>query len=98
MSIKGGKINTSLINIKAGIQHLKDLSRFYKYVGEEMGCGGLEEDLKELNEKLRRMYDIVKNDAQYMKRSYKASAHMIQDMLENREGKGNKYDPYENDD
>jgi hypothetical protein len=44
------------------------------------------------------MYDIVKNDAQYMKRSYKASAHMIQDMLDNRQDHLNKYDPYDNND
>jgi hypothetical protein len=28
------------------------------------------------------MYEIVKNDPQYMKRTYKASAHMIQDLID----------------
>lgn len=42
------------------------------------------------------MYDIVKNDPQYMKRSYKVSAHMIQDLLNGRD-QGGKYD-YEDDD
>ena len=42
------------------------------------------------------MYDIVKNDPQYMKRSYKASAHMIQDMLDAREDSTSKYDDEDN--
>ncbi len=44
------------------------------------------------------MYDIVKNDPQYMKRSYKASAHVIQSMLDGRDDQASKYDPYDNDD
>lgn len=43
------------------------------------------------------MYDIVKNDPQYMKRSYKASAHMIQDMLDAKEDNISKYDAYDDD-
>lgn len=30
---------------------------------------------------MRRMYDIVKNDPHYMKRSYKANAQMIQNIF-----------------
>lgn len=44
------------------------------------------------------MYDIVKNDPQYMKRSYKASAHMIQDILDGREEKGGKYQDEDEED
>lgn len=45
----------------------------------------MEEELKGLNEKLRRMYDVVKSDPAYSKKGYKASAHMIQDMLDERD-------------
>lgn len=41
----------------------------------------MEEDLKNLNEKLRRMYDVVKSDPNYMKHNYKASASAIQAMM-----------------
>jgi hypothetical protein len=41
----------------------------------------LESDLKNLNEKLRRMYDVVKSDSNYMKHSYKATATAIQAMM-----------------
>ena len=44
------------------------------------------------------MYDIVKNDPQYMKRSYKASAHMIQDLLDGRDDEIGKYNAYDDDD
>lgn len=44
------------------------------------------------------MYDIVKNDPHYMKRSYKASAHMIQDILDGREEKGGRLDEEDEDD
>ena len=50
----------------------------------------MEEDLKSLNEKLRRMYDVVKSDPSYAKKGYKASAHMIQDMMEDRDQVINK--------
>ena len=30
------------------------------------------------------MYDIVKNDPHYMKRNYKANAHMIQNLFDER--------------
>jgi|688.fasta_scaffold28049_4 hypothetical protein len=51
------------------------------------------------------MYDIVKNDPQYMKRSYKASAHMIQDMINDHDdgsmgglgGNNSKYNGYDQD-
>jgi hypothetical protein len=45
-SIKATKINNSLINIKAGIQHLKDLTKFYKNSGENYSHDGIEDDLK----------------------------------------------------
>jgi hypothetical protein len=50
------------------------------------------------------MYDIVKNDPQYMKRSYKASAHMIQDIINDHDdgsmglgGNKSKYNGYDQD-
>ena len=36
-----------MINITAGVQHLKELTAFYKREGE--GSGSMEEDLKNLN-------------------------------------------------
>lgn len=68
-----------MINITAGIQHLKEMTAFYKREGEE--GSGLEEDLKMLNDKLRRMYDVVKNDPNYMRQNYKASASAIQTLM-----------------
>lgn len=41
----------------------------------------MENDLKNLNEKFRRMYDVVKSDPNYMKHNYKASASAIQAMM-----------------
>ena len=70
-----------MINIKAGIQHLKELTSFYKKEGENDINNCLKDDLKILNEKLMRMYDVVKNDPQYMKRNYKASANNIQNII-----------------
>lgn len=47
------------------------------------------------------MYDIVKNDPQYMKRPYKANPPMIQDIINDRDDGGisanNKYDAYDQD-
>lgn len=43
----------------------------------------LEDDLKYLNEKLRRMYDVVKNDSSYLKHNYKASTEAIQNLMSN---------------
>ena len=50
------------------------------------------------------MYDIVKNDPQYMKRTYKASAHMIKDIINDHDDGGmglavnnSKYNGYEQD-
>lgn len=68
-----------MINIKAGIQHLKELTQFYRQGGEV--SRSLQEDLKILNEKLRRIYDVVRNDPNYMKHNYKASANAIQAMM-----------------
>ena len=68
-----------MINITAGVQHLKELTAFYKRESE--GSGSMEDDLKNLNEKLRRMYDVVKSDPNYMKHNYKASANAIQAMM-----------------
>ena len=78
-NIKYGKLSSSMINIKAGIQHLKELTAFYK--GGEESSGTLEGDLKMLNEKLRRMYDVVKNDPNYMSQNYRANANVIQSRL-----------------
>ena len=68
---------------------MKDLTKFYKKEGDDENNSssgtGMEEDLKILNEKLRRMYDVVKSDPAYAKKGYKASAHMIQDIMEERD-------------
>jgi hypothetical protein len=69
-----------MINITAGVQHLKELTSFYKREGE-LTSGTMEDDLKNLNEKLRRMYDVVKSDPNYMKHSYKANVSVIQAMM-----------------
>lgn len=55
------------------------MTAFYKREGEE--GTGLEDDLKVLNEKLRRMYDVVKSDPNYMSQNYKASASAIQSLM-----------------
>lgn len=47
-TIKYNKLSDSLINIKAGKQHLLDLTSFYKRDGESTG-NTLEDDLKNLN-------------------------------------------------
>ena len=36
------------------------------------------------------MYDVVKSDPAYAKKGYKASAHMIQDLMEERDQTGNR--------
>ena len=41
----------------------------------------MEDDLKNLNEKLRRMYDVVKSDPNYMKHNYKANVSAIQALM-----------------
>ena len=41
----------------------------------------MEDDLKNLNEKLRRMYDVVKSDPNYMKHNYKANVTAIQALM-----------------
>ena len=35
------------------------------------------------------MYDVVKSDPAYAKKGYKASAHMIQDLMEERDQTAN---------
>ena len=42
------------------------------------------------------MYDVVKSDPSYIRKGYKASAHMIQDMMDmrEREGKAMEEDEY----
>lgn len=58
------------------------MTHFYKQAAENDGqTASLESDLKTLNEKLRRMYDVVKSDSNYMKHSYKATATAIQAMM-----------------
>lgn len=69
-----------MINITAGIQHLKELTIFYKKEPEG-DIQSLESDLKNLNEKLRKIYDTVKADPNYTKHSYKATASAIQSMM-----------------
>ena len=78
-NLKYGKLSGSMINIRAGVQHLRELTAFYK-VGEESG-GSLEGDLKVLSEKLRRMYDVVKNDPNYTSQNYRVNANVIQSRL-----------------
>jgi len=34
-TLKSKKLSTSFINIKAGIQHLKNLTKFYRREGED---------------------------------------------------------------
>jgi hypothetical protein len=58
------------------------LTHFYKQPSDsDAQTSTLDSDLKVLNEKLRRMYDVVKTDANYMKHSYKATATAIQAMM-----------------
>lgn len=80
-----------MINIKAGIEHLKQLTVFYKKEGQNDVNNQAEDDLKILNEKLMRMYDVVKNDPKYMQRNYKPTASNIQGMLNNQI---NEYAPF----
>ena len=56
------------------------MTAFYKREGELQG-GSMEDDLKNLNEKLRRMYDVVKSDPNYLKHNYRANASAIQAMM-----------------
>lgn len=85
-----------MINITAGIQHLKELTAFYKREGE-LQSGTMEDDLKNLNEKLRRMYDVVKSDPNYMKHNYKANVSAIQALMKEQQEARN-YKPTNLDD
>lgn len=79
-NLKYCKLNNELINIRAGVQHLRDLTAFYKIDNPSKG-DSLEDHLSTLNTKLRMIYDIVKADPNYMKYSYKASANAVQAMM-----------------
>lgn len=86
-----------MINITAGIEHLKELTAFYKR--EEAPSGSMEDDLKGLNEKLRKMYDVVKSDPNYMKHNYKANASAIQALIrEQNEYKSYRPSPLDEED
>jgi hypothetical protein len=69
-----------MIDITAGIQHLKELTSFYKIENELQG-GSPEDELKNLDNKIRKIYDIIKSDPNYMRYGYKASASAIQAMM-----------------
>ena len=79
-NLKYSKLSSELINIRAGIQHLKDLTLFYKIENPAKG-DGLEDELANLNTKVRMVYDVVKTDPNYMKYNYKASANAVQAMM-----------------
>lgn len=59
---------------------MKELTAFYKGGGVSSG-ESLEADLKVLSEKLRCMYDVVKNDPNYLNQNYKANAKVIQSRI-----------------
>ena len=95
INIKSERLSSQLINVKAGISHLKDQTAFYKKEGEF--SSSLEDDLKNINEKLRRMYDVVKNDPGYAKNYYKSNASAIRNIL-NDNGKNQEFKNYNDDD
>lgn len=78
--------------MKAGIAHLKEQTAFYKKEGE--ASASLEDDLKNINEKLRRMYDVVKNDPGYAKNYYKGNASAIRNMLNDNTQNGGEFRNY----
>jgi hypothetical protein len=78
--LKYSKLSNELINIRAGIQHLKELTAFYKIDNPSKG-DSLDDDLLNLNSKVRMIYDLVKTDPNYMKYNYKSSANAVQAMM-----------------
>lgn len=69
-----------MIDVTAGIQHLRELTAFYKIENELQG-GSAEEELKNLDNKIRKIYDIIKSDPNYLRYGYKATASAIQAMM-----------------
>lgn len=80
-----------MIDITAGIQHLKELTSFYKIENELQG-GSAEDELKNLDNKIRKIYDIIKSDPNYLRYGYKATANAIQAMMTEQRGYKN-YQP-----
>jgi len=58
---------------------MKEQTAFYKKEGDVAVT--MEDELKSINEKLRRMYDVVKNDTGYAKHYYKSSAVAIRNII-----------------
>ena len=73
---------------------MKELTSFYKREGENDTSNALEDELKILNEKLMRMYDVVKNDPKYMQRNYKATPNNIQNIMSTNNQGSNEYVPF----
>ena len=96
-NLKCSKLSNELINIKAGIQHLKDLTVFYKIDNASKG-ESVEDDLITLNTKLRMIYDVVKTDPNYMKYNFKSSANAVQAMMKEQTSYKNFKNSAEEDD
>lgn len=69
-----------MINIKAGVTHLREMTAFYKAEGD-IENGTLEDSLKKINDKMSRIYTVVKNDPNCMRQNFDASATAIQNIM-----------------
>lgn len=69
-----------MINITSGIQHLKDLTQDY-IIDNELSSDSLEDNLKNLDNKIRKMYDLVKVDPTYMRDNYKETSTAVKAIM-----------------
>ncbi len=90
-----------MIDITAGVQHIKDLTAFYR-IQNELEGDSIEDGLKNFENKIRKIYDIIRSDPNYAKYGYRVSANAIQMMLreqqEYKSYKGTALEAEEDDD
>jgi hypothetical protein len=72
-----------MISIIAGVRHLKDISAFYKTDNENQE-NSPEDDLRILESKLAKIYDIIKSDPNYAKINYRDTINVIQTIMNGR--------------
>jgi len=79
-NLKHTKLSQSMINITSGVQHLKDLTKYYT-IDNQLQGDSLEENLKNLDNKIRKMYDIVKIDPNYMRDNCKVTSTAVKAVM-----------------
>jgi hypothetical protein len=72
-----------MINITAGVKHLKEITHFYKSDSEPQG-NELNDDLSNLESKLGKLYCIVKSDPKYMNIGYRTTVNSIQSFIKDK--------------